>query len=56
MRLLKQLNELRAHRREALANEAENTVRAIDAQIERCFGEMESALGAFYQHRKEHGC
>ncbi|HEY7387151.1 MAG TPA: hypothetical protein VH640_01495 [Bryobacteraceae bacterium] len=50
------LLDLIEHQREAVRNEAQNTVAAIDIEIERVFGEKERTLGALYQHTKEHGC
>jgi len=41
---------------EAIKTEAPSTNDAIDKLIEEAFGRKERAIGAFYQHRGEHGC
>jgi len=53
---LTDLAELMHRQREAIASESENTLLAIDREIEVRLGEKERAMGALQQHRKEHGC
>jgi len=55
-RVLSELVELLQHQREAVTAGAENTVTAIDQQIELKFGEKERAMGALQLHEQEHGC
>jgi len=53
---LTHLAELARAEAEAINCESENTWLAIDQEIENTVGEKERALGAFKQHRAEHGC
>lgn len=51
------MEELVHQEREAVSTGKDHTViKAIDDQIERAFGKKERAMGAFYEHVKEHGC
>ncbi|HJT90295.1 MAG TPA: hypothetical protein VJ732_20630 [Bryobacteraceae bacterium] len=54
--LLVLLAELILRQQEAVRTEAENTVRAIDQEIERHMQQRETAMGALRRHRREHGC
>ena len=48
--------ELITRQHEALVHGHENTLMAIDRQIELKFGEKQRAIGALRQHRRDHGC
>jgi hypothetical protein len=54
--ILLHLAELMHREREAIATESENTLLAIDHEIELAVGEKERAMGALRQHRQDHGC
>jgi hypothetical protein len=54
--LLGSLSDIARAQREALKNDAQHTVAALDQEFERLFGEKERTLGALYEHEKEHGC
>jgi hypothetical protein len=50
------LTELIQRQREAIGSAPENTILAIDREIENKLGEKERRMGALKQHRTEHGC
>ena len=53
---LMQISKLSRAVAEALANRSENLAAELDKQLDLEYGEKERAMGALYQHRKEHGC
>ncbi len=55
-RQLLRLADLARAQGEALRNNQENVVMAIDKEVERTLGEKERSLGALREHKKEHGC
>lgn len=55
-RVLGELGDLMHRQRDAVGIAAENTVLALDKQIELKFGEKERAMGALEFHRREHSC
>jgi len=53
---LLRLGELARAEADAVANRSANLIMEIDREIERVLWEKERALGALYEHRREHGC
>lgn len=53
---LEALTRLMQREHKAVETESEETMLAIDREIERLFGEKERSMGAFQQHCKQHGC
>ena len=55
-RHLMRISELSRATAEALAAGSEGLAAELDKEVELELGVKERAMGALYQHRKEHGC
>jgi len=51
--ILRRLRDLRRRRRLAIESESQNTVAAIDQEIERCFRQEQRATNALGRHGRE---
>jgi hypothetical protein len=53
---LMRISELTRSIPDALTNGDEDSASELDKQVDLEFGRKERAMGAFHEHRREHGC